>query len=208
MADFETHPIGTTERIKQLEADVAKLTAERDFNLFALANRNDMLNRAKASAAAGYEVAARKVERFCRELNGTPVSGWLIRCLTDEIRNLASPIRYAALNNLIGEADELRALRQEHAEWSQRQFGDVSAIGPAKHLAKEAMEVAAAPHDAIAHADCWMLLWDMQRRAHISDTDMISAIRRKLAINKARDWPAPQEGEAREHTKAAEVEAK
>ena len=93
----------------------------------------------------------------------------------------------------------LDSLRSEHAEWSQRQFGNVSAIGPAKHLAKEALEVADAPSDVIEHADCWMLLWDMQRRAGISDADLAAAISQKLEINKARVWPAPKEGEAREH---------
>lgn len=95
----------------------------------------------------------------------------------------------------------LTALRAEHAEWSQRQFGDVSAVGPAKHLAQEAMEVAAEPTNAIEHADCWMLLWDMQRRAGISDHELAQAIRIKLTANKARIWPAPKEGEARNHVR-------
>lgn len=99
-------------------------------------------------------------------------------------------------------ADYLAMLRKEHAEWSQAQFGDVSAIGPAKHLAKEAIEVAADPTDAIEHADCWMLLWDMQRRAGITDDQLAEAIKTKLAINKARIWPEPKEGEAREHDRA------
>lgn len=97
----------------------------------------------------------------------------------------------------------LADLRAQHAAWSQAQFGDVSAVGPAKHLAKEAMEVAADPLDPIEHADCWMLLWDMQRRAGISDAQLADAIREKLAINQARRWPAPKEGEAREHDRAA-----
>lgn len=96
-------------------------------------------------------------------------------------------------------ADDLVDLRRQHADWSAKQFGDVSAVGPAKHLAKEALEVASAPSDPIEHADCWMLLWDMQRRAGISDAVLASAIREKLAINKARSWPAAKEGEAREH---------
>ncbi|MGA0617547.1 dATP/dGTP pyrophosphohydrolase domain-containing protein [Paracoccus sp. KR1-242] len=96
-------------------------------------------------------------------------------------------------------AADLAQLRAEHAAWSQAQFGDVSAVGPAKHLSKEALEVVAAPCDPIEHADCWMLLWDMQRRAGISDEQLTQAIREKLAVNKARAWPAPKEGEAREH---------
>ena len=41
----------------------------------------------------------------------------------------------------------------------------------------------------------------MQRRAGISDADLADAIAVKLAINKCRAWPAPLDGEAREHTK-------
>lgn len=95
----------------------------------------------------------------------------------------------------------LAELRDRHADWSQRQFGDVSAVGPAKHLSKEALEVAAAPHDPIEHADCWMLIWDMQRRAGISDAMLADAIRRKLDINMSRPWPAPQEGQPVEHVR-------
>lgn len=99
----------------------------------------------------------------------------------------------------------LDGLRAAHAAWSQAQFGAVSAIGPAKHLAKEALEVAEAPHNVIEHADCWMLLWDMQRRAGISDEALADAIRVNLAVNMARDWPEPKEGEAREHVREDRV---
>ncbi|AYF00420.1 DUF550 domain-containing protein [Paracoccus yeei] len=112
---------------------------------------------------------------------------------------------------LVAEVERLNALadlRAQHAAWSQAQFGDVSAVGPAKHLAKEATEVAADPLDPIEHADCWMLLWDMQRRAGISDAQLADAIREKLAINQARRWPAPREGEAREHDRADQPEDK
>ena len=111
----------------------------------------------------------------------------------------------AALKGKIANLDGLHLLRASHAHWSEKTFGNVSAVGPAKHLAKEALEVAADPLDAMEHADCWMLLWDMQRRAGISDKALRLAIARKLAINKARTWPAPQEGEAREHDRSAEV---
>jgi hypothetical protein len=115
--------------------------------------------------------------------------------------DLAFQAGWAAAMLRACKGDALALLRAEHAEWSARQFGDVSAVGPAKHLSKEALEVAAEPLDAIEHADCWMLLWDMQRRAGISDAQLASAIAKKLAINKARSWPAPKEGEAREHKK-------
>ena len=95
--------------------------------------------------------------------------------------------------------ERLALLRAEHAKWSEETFGSVSAIGPAKHLAKEALEFAAKPTDVSELADCQMLLWDMQRRAGISDEVLAQAIRIKLAVNQARLWPAPQEGEPREH---------
>jgi len=96
-------------------------------------------------------------------------------------------------------AQSLADLRQAHAEWSQETFGDVGPVGPAKHLSKEALEVASNPTDLGEYADCQMLLWDMQRRAKISDEDLADAITVKLAINKSRTWPAPLDGEAREH---------
>ncbi|MGY6704919.1 dATP/dGTP pyrophosphohydrolase domain-containing protein [Roseinatronobacter sp.] len=97
---------------------------------------------------------------------------------------------------------DVPALRAAHAAWSDAQFDDVSAVGPAKHLAKEALDVAAAPQDAIEHADCWMLLWDMQRRAGISDSALASAIEAKLAVNMERHWFEPKDGEVCEHAGA------
>lgn len=96
-------------------------------------------------------------------------------------------------------AARLSLLRAEHAEWSEKTFGAVSAVGPAKHLSKEALEFAAKPTDVSELADCQMLLWDMQRRAGISDERLAQAIRIKLAVNQSRLWPEPQEGEPREH---------
>jgi len=93
----------------------------------------------------------------------------------------------------------LTRLRNEHAKWSQATFGNVGPVGPAKHLAKEALEVAANPTDLSEYADCQMLLWDMQRRAGISDDDLADAIAVKLAINMSRTWPEPKDGEPREH---------
>jgi hypothetical protein len=98
--------------------------------------------------------------------------------------------------------DKLQALRAEHAAWSQETFGTRSAVGPAKHLSLEALEVAEAPDDLLEHADCWLLLWDVQRRAGVSDADLADAIKRKLAINKARTWAKAKDGEPVLHVKA------
>lgn len=98
-------------------------------------------------------------------------------------------------------ASERERIRREHAEWSDATFGDVGQIGPLKHLSKEAMEAAADPSDPLEWADMQFLLWDAQRRAGITDEQITQAMIEKLAINKARQWPEPKDGEPRLHIK-------
>ncbi|HHS7464290.1 TPA: DUF550 domain-containing protein [Salmonella enterica] len=98
-------------------------------------------------------------------------------------------------------APERERIRREHAEWSDATFGDVGPIGPLKHLSKEAMEAAADPSDPLEWADMQFLLWDAQRRMGISDEFITRAMIEKLAINKARQWPEPKDGEPRLHIK-------
>ena len=92
-------------------------------------------------------------------------------------------------------------VRREHAAWSQATFGDVGPVGPLKHLSKEAPEAAADPGDLSEWADMQFLLWDAQRRAGISDEQINQAIVEKLAVNKQREWPEPEDGEPRLHIK-------
>ncbi len=92
-------------------------------------------------------------------------------------------------------------VRQEHSEWSQATFGNVSPVGPLKHLSKEALEAAAEPGDLSEWADMQFLLWDAQRRAGITDEQITQAMIEKLAVNKQRKWPAPKDGEPRLHIK-------
>ncbi|ECC1660274.1 DUF550 domain-containing protein [Salmonella enterica subsp. salamae] len=99
------------------------------------------------------------------------------------------------------EAAERERIRREHAEWSDATFGDVGPIGPLKHLSKEALEAAADPSDPLEWADMQFLLWDAQRRMGISDEFITRAMIEKLAINKARQWPEPKDGEPRLHIK-------
>ncbi|EAZ4735715.1 DUF550 domain-containing protein [Salmonella enterica] len=96
---------------------------------------------------------------------------------------------------------EREQVRREHAEWSDATFGDVGPIGPLKHLSKEALEAAADPSDPLEWADMQFLLWDAQRRMGISDEFITRAMIEKLAINKARQWPEPKDGEPRQHIK-------
>ncbi|ECB5082758.1 DUF550 domain-containing protein [Salmonella enterica subsp. enterica serovar Hvittingfoss] len=98
-------------------------------------------------------------------------------------------------------ASERERIRREHAEWSDKTFGDVGPVGPLKHLSKEALETAAEPDDLSEWADMQFLLWDAQRRAGISDEQITLAMVEKLAVNKKREWPEPKDGEPRLHIK-------
>ncbi|HFE7432932.1 DUF550 domain-containing protein [Salmonella enterica] len=98
-------------------------------------------------------------------------------------------------------ASERERIRREHAEWSDAMFGDISPIGPLKHLSKESLETAAEPDDLSEWADMQFLLWDAQRRAGITDEQITRALTEKLAINKARQWPELKDGEPRLHIK-------
>ncbi|HGV6253873.1 TPA: dATP/dGTP pyrophosphohydrolase domain-containing protein [Salmonella enterica subsp. enterica serovar Dublin] len=102
-------------------------------------------------------------------------------------------------------ASERERIRREHAEWSDATFGDVGPVGPLKHLSKEALEAAADPSDPLEWADMQFLLWDAQRRMGISDEFITRAMVEKLAINKARKWPEPKDGEPRLHIKEQPV---
>ncbi|HIA0816667.1 TPA: DUF550 domain-containing protein [Salmonella enterica subsp. enterica] len=102
-------------------------------------------------------------------------------------------------------ASELERIRREHAEWSDKTFGDVGPIGPLKHLSKEALEAAADPSDPLEWADMQFLLWDAQRRMGISDEFITRAMIEKLEINKSRQWPEPKDGEPRLHIKEQSV---
>lgn len=102
-------------------------------------------------------------------------------------------------------ASERERIRREHAEWSDKTFGDVGPIGPLKHLSKEALEAAADPSDPLEWADMQFLLWDAQRRAGITDKQITRAMVEKLAVNKKREWPEPKDGEPRLHIKEQPV---
>lgn len=112
-------------------------------------------------------------------------------------------IALASLEAEKGASLQLRNLiRQRHAEWSEKTFGNVGPVGPLKHLSKEALEAAAEPDDLSEWADMQFLLWDAQRRAGISDGEITAAMEEKLQVNMARQWPEPKDGEPRLHIKA------
>ncbi len=96
-------------------------------------------------------------------------------------------------------AKDREQVRREHAEWSQATFGNVGPVGPLKHLSKEALEAAEQPGDLSEWADMQFLLWDVQRRADITDDQITQAMIEKLVVNKQREWPDPKDGEPRLH---------
>lgn len=102
-------------------------------------------------------------------------------------------------------ASEREQVRREHAEWSDKTFGDIGPVGPLKHLSKEALEAAADPSDPLEWADMQFLLWDAQRRMGISDEFITRAMVEKLEINKTRQWPEPKDCEPRLHIKEQPV---
>lgn len=98
-------------------------------------------------------------------------------------------------------ADPFTNIRAQHAEWSDRQFGNVGPVGPLKHLAKEAIEAAEAPDDISEFADILMLVWDATRRAGFSDEQLAEAVAKKLERNKRRAWGEVKDGEPCHHVK-------
>ena len=133
-------------------------------------------------------------DEWCVSIDNKPL-GWV----KDAMREAYDGCRDAMLHG----AEPRQAVRNEHAEWSQSTFGNVGPVGPLKHLSKEALEAAAEPDDLIEWADMQFLLWDAQRRAGITDEQITQAMIEKLAINKARKWPEPKDGEPRLHIKSA-----
>lgn len=136
---------------------------------------------------------------MCGHKNGDCES-WVFGFSTPEEAEKSWNTRAAMLQ---GKAEPRDSVRRDHAEWSQSTFGNVGPVGPLKHLSKEALEAAAEPGDLSEWADMQFLLWDAQRRAGITDDQITEAMIEKLAVNKARIWPEPKDGEPRLHIKAA-----
>lgn len=129
---------------------------------------------------------------------------WAEHCTSTVLVSLLE----SEITRLVGKeqpAPERNRIRREHAEWSDKTFGDIGPVGPLKHLSKEALEAAADPSDPLEWADMQFLLWDAQRRMGISDEFITRAMIEKLAVNKKREWPEPKDGEPRLHIKEQPV---
>lgn len=106
---------------------------------------------------------------------------------------------------LHGSPDEKRVskIKQAHAIWSDATFGYISAIGPARHLAKEAQEVVDNPRDITEYVDCQFLIWDMIRRAGWTADEFATAAEAKMEVLKQRKWGKIVDGQAVEHIRDA-----
>lgn len=135
-----------------------------------------------------------------------PATAQIITSLSQVVQSSEAQVKQLAAESAAlkkkGSSLQLRNLiRQRHAEWSQKTFGNVGPIGSLKHQAREAIEAADAPDDLSEWADMQFLLWDAQRRAGISDAEITAAMEEKLKVNMARQWPEPKDGEPRLHIK-------
>lgn len=146
-------------------------------------------------AVAGFDAAT--AIRACMDEFPESVHDIVEECAQIAENTISS--RHAA--PVVSEQPEREQVRLEHAGWSQATFGNVGPVGPLKHLSKEALEAAAEPGDLSEWADMQFLLWDAQRRAGITDEQITQAMIEKLAVNKARRWPEPKDGEPRLHIK-------
>ncbi|ENV2803959.1 dATP/dGTP pyrophosphohydrolase domain-containing protein [Salmonella enterica] len=171
------------------------ITKER-IELFVKSPLENGLTRGEQMELARIALASRDAEtvRYLNKFSGT--------CVTLEQQpNAADDVAVYIPLYAAPPVPERERIRREHAEWSDKTFGDVGPVGPLKHLSKEALEAAAEPDDLSEWADMQFLLWDAQRRAGITDEQITQAMVEKLAVNKKREWPEPKDGEPRLHIK-------
>ncbi|ELT0192586.1 DUF550 domain-containing protein, partial [Salmonella enterica subsp. enterica serovar Gatuni] len=188
----------TTITREWLQKTIADMEVTRDDIPFGF--DEDQSNTLAALKIAQASLDAEPV-RYLNKFSGT--------CVTSEQQpNAADDVAVYVPLYTAPPASEREQIRSEHAEWSDATFGDVGPIGPLKHLSKEALEAAADPSDPLEWADMQFLLWDAQRRMGLSDEFITRAMIEKLAINKARQWPEPKDGEPRLHIKEQPVPEK
>jgi hypothetical protein len=100
--------------------------------------------------------------------------------------------------------ERFERLAADHAEWSQKEFGDDNKrdwTGPLAHLEREIVEIKAAPSDEEEWADGFLLLLDAARRAGLSASALLQAAEQKLLINIKRRWQEPNEDGSVEHVR-------
>ncbi|EJN0649467.1 DUF550 domain-containing protein [Salmonella enterica] len=181
----------TTITREWLQKTIAEFENTRDDIPFGLDDDDAKILKVLKQVLASLEA---EPVRYLNKFSGT--------CVTSEQQpNAADDVAVYIPLYAAPPASERERIRHEHAGWSDATFGDVGPVGPLKHLSKEALEAAADPSDPLEWADMQFLLWDAQRRAGISDEQITQAMVEKLAVNKQRGWPEPEDGEPRLHIK-------
>ena len=125
-----------------------------------------------------------------------------------------------AIRNKVIKANPISPIQQSIAEWSKATFGlgithqkSWRFPGMLAHLKKEVAELdAKVPKDGSnllvdlvveELADCAMLLLDMANQLNV---DLLSEVKKKLEINKARKWGKPNPDGSVEHIRESEPE--
>jgi hypothetical protein len=98
---------------------------------------------------------------------------------------------------------EMQELWDDIADWQDLQFGkQITPTYKIRHLKKEIQELKDSPHDSMEYADCFLLLLGAARDAGMDLEMLLSAIRKKLEINKRRKWGKPNKDGFTEHVKS------
>lgn len=77
------------------------------------------------------------------------------------------------------------------SEWTENQFPNRTTESITKHLESEIEEIRRDPSDAMEYADAMMLIFDCASFNNIRASDILSAMCKKLEINKKRKWGEP-----------------
>lgn len=142
------------------------------------AERNALYNALiPADGATLYVVGVRRVCEYCRDYLES-------RGVTD--------IRYRE------PAPSLDALARDIRAWQAVTFPRATAASVAEHLRREAEELANDPSSPAEMADVFHLL---VAAAEANGYDLVDLVARKFAINRQREWQAPDEAGVVEHVR-------
>lgn len=90
----------------------------------------------------------------------------------------------------------LSAVLLDTLVWAKQTFPDSTAQTCAQHLRREVDELLVDPTDPLELADCAILVFDAAQRAGV---DMVTALKAKLEVNRARRWGPPDHQGVRQH---------
>lgn len=92
---------------------------------------------------------------------------------------------------MLKDLDNFNKFCEDRKNFSYSTFGDSNTRGcesPLLHLREEISELIENPNDEMEWADCWLLLLDAACRKGYTVDDLVEFGKRKLEINKKREW--------------------